>query len=173
MDIQTIQQEKNDSLKSLAEVTMKVSDAKAALSALKQEETEYLVEREKKTHALVASVMSDSQEILKKTQENYGEVKSIVSLAKETCDIVVQAYDDIHSLTTLFDKKTEEWQKSVLEKEKEFSVIKKNLDTESVVMENEKKNIEKTKKALQNDRKLLNDRKDMLERTITRLNVTL
>lgn len=53
MDIQTIQQEKNDSLKSLAEVTMKVSDAKAALSALKNEETEYLVEREEKTHALV------------------------------------------------------------------------------------------------------------------------
>jgi len=169
MDTQTIEKQKMDSLKSLAETNIEVSKAKELLFNFRKEESVYLEEREAKTLALVQKIMDESQEVLKGAFKNYEEIQSLSRESSQFATFLTELYADFTELRTLFEEKTAEWEKSVKETEKQLEEVKKQIKIDQVQIKNDRESIAREKVLLKQEKRKMADERETLVRAINRL----
>ena len=164
-----ISKENMDSVKALAETNVKISEAKNALFKLKEDETSYLLIREKKVLKSIQKLHDDSAEIIKETKNNWKEVHELLNEASTLATFIIEAQGNFHKLLENFEEKDKLWQESVKKQEKETEEIKKLIKKDTVQIANDKKTLARERELIAIDKRKLADDQALLERNIRRL----
>lgn len=158
-----------ESLQALAETNMQISEAKALLSQIREDEVSYLAEREKKALARIQKIHDESEEIARKTKENYAEVHEICVLASGMVGFVHESHRQLSELAQTLEEKSVEWEKQEEKVLADLAETKKLLYADRIKVQNERKGLENAKKAFAKDVKKLQDDRGTLERAIKRI----
>ena len=167
--IQEIEKQKMDALNALVQANLSVSDAKNKLVKLKEEENVYIAEREREALARIQSILDESNEILTNINTNYAEIKHIYETVSNIAAFLDESHAKLQGLHTLFTQKTELWEQEIAEKEKSMEELKKNLQVQTTLIENEKVSLKSKEKSLKAFERKLNDERGTLERAVARL----
>lgn len=158
-----------DSLKALTDTNMKVSEAKGALMKIKEMESAYLADREKKAVTVVTDALAQSEQILNDTTKNYAEVRELATTAWGLADKVVRMHDEFAEIMGLFDQKSALWEAQTEAQKASFVLLNKQISLDRAHLANDREAIDaRTKRLTERERKLADDR-GALERAITRL----
>ncbi len=119
--IHELEKEKMDALRAVADANMKASEARVALSKLKEDEAKYLKEREKLAFDLIASVIAQSKELLKDAYANYDQIRSIEASVSQLSKWVIDTSGELSALFEDFKKQQELWNTEVRRIEQELA----------------------------------------------------
>lgn len=152
-----------NSIRVLAETNMKISEAKSALNKLQEEETDYLLAREKKFMSQVDKNLQESRHILEEIGNNYQGVHDLYDSTKQFCDVLVEMYGKFHKMTEDFTKRTLAWEERIKDQQQAIDQMKREVKIDKVQIENDKKSLETKKKSLNTLESHLNSRQSALE----------
>lgn len=168
MDIKELDKSTMDSVKNLAEMNIKISDAKTALSKLKELETEYIEAREKKTLAKIDEILDESKELTKQIQSNHTKIKTFTQNISTFSAFMLEAHQDFSKLLDNFEEEQKGWEVKIKEREKDLEEEKKNILIQKNQIANDTKTLENKFKELEKERKKIEDLKGIIDRKIIR-----
>lgn len=164
-----VSKEHMESLKALADLNMKVSEARELLSSLQETETEYLVARESTAIERIRKTVSESGDLLAEVRNNYREVENFYKTVSSFSEQMKETHTAFSSLLGDFKMSQVEWDRHIETQEEEISTLRRDIGVEKVRITNEKKNIESARKKLEDECKKIADQRGTLERAIKRL----
>lgn len=151
--METIEKEKFESVKLLADMSMQISDAKRRLLDVQKTETEYLEAREKKATERIDQIYKDSQDFLDKAQKSYKKVNDF-------CKVVAsyaQSLDDIHAtfkeLHKDFEKKSALWEKNTAKQNNDIAKMRAIVESDAKMLEDKEKRLRGEEEELKKLRK--------------------
>lgn len=162
--------EQMEALKALSDVNIKISEAHNSLRKLQEDETEYLVLREKKAMDRIEKTIQDSQELLEQADKNYGEIKEIARLIHEFTQNLIKLSSDYRLLIAEFEARNTDWERNIGRQQDELAEKRQNLNALQTFLENDRKGLEIERAKLVEDQKKLNSDRGLLDRTIKRIN---
>lgn len=169
MNTQIIDKEKMESVKALADLTIKISDAKNILTTLQESETAYLVEREQTAITRIKKILEDSSDLISQAHKNYEDIQGLSNEVSGFCVFIGEIHDSFSESISEFREYQQEWDNYISEREKQVADFRKSVEIDSQLLENERKNIESGKKSLEVERIKLEDERETLRRAIQRL----
>jgi predicted nucleic acid-binding Zn-ribbon protein len=169
MNIQTLDKQTMDTLKTLAETNVKISEAKGVLLELEASKETFLSGRELEATKRVETVLENSGEILEKIQKNYDESHQLLSTISGFVDFLNEAKDRFLSVVENFDKRQVLWEESVSKHEKTVADIQRKIKVDQVGIETDKKTLKKGWENLEKAEIKLKSDQGLLERNIKRL----
>lgn len=158
-----------EALKGLASVNIQISEARNALFALQEQETEYLVSREKKAMARIKAVLDQSHELVEETNKNYEVIEDFGRSVTEGVEFLCETRQALEKLTEAKEKHYERWQNDLKEQEQEIQRLRNNLKIELSTVESAKQQLEVAKINLRKEKRKLDDERGTLDRAIERL----
>lgn len=156
MNIEELEQKKMDIMKELASTNIKISDAKNLVLKLQEEETEYLVNREKKALAKVDNVLAESKDLLNRTHENYEEIHQFCQTVSQYADFLKETQDKFQDMLLLFERKNELWEENIKK-------INQEIADQRHIIKQDTENIEKREKIIIESTERLNKEKGHIE----------
>lgn len=165
----TVDTEQMNALKVLADTNLKISEAKNALFKMREDETTYLVAREKKALDRIQRVLDESEALIKQTKTNYSELNDLFKSASQLSDFIIEAQGNFKKMLADFDERSVVWEAKVAEKEEEIAEARKKLQIDTVTIANEKKNIAKANAKIVEDNRKITDAWGEIERELNRL----
>ncbi len=159
-----------DSIKALADTNLKISEAKNLLFKLKEEESDYLIERENKAIIKIQETLDSSRDLIKETKGNYQEVQDLVHSASQFAGELIAFYKKLQDIKENFDKKSEIWEENVKKQNEEMSEIRKSIDVDKLIIENDKKSIEDAKIHIKSEYKRIESRNSQIKSALEVLN---
>lgn len=169
MDTHIISQQNMQAMEKLASTNLEVSNARNALFKMKEDETSYINEREKRTLERIAKLLDDSEEILNKTKNNYAELDDLLNTVSGVAKFITEAQGNFHQMIQDFEERDVLWQAKVAKHESELKETLKSIQIREVFLANEKKNIEKSKLILSEEKKKIDDKWAEIARELKRL----
>jgi len=130
MNTETLTKEKMDSMKSLADMSIKISEAQISFDKLKNTETEYLTKRENKAQLQINKILEDSEEVLKKAHSNYEETNVLYTTVVNYAHILDETYEKFKKMLEDFNKRNEMWDKKIELQTHKLSDLEKKLAQE-------------------------------------------
>lgn len=164
-----VTKEQMESLKALSDVNIKISEARNLLFKLQEEETEYLVGREKKAMERIQKVIEDSQSMVREANENYSQIQQLLNGVSDFAGKLQKMQEDFQGLLADFEERNVEWERTVGKQQDGIVDIRNQLKIEQVQIKNDKETIELTQKRLIESQRKLDSDRGTLERTIERL----
>lgn len=164
-----LEKSKMDSIKEIADNNIKISEAKNALFKLQEEETEYLMVREKKAMHRIQKTVEDSAELVEEANKNHGQIKELGNEVSQFVQNLIKISSDYHQLLKEFEDRNVEWECNIGQQQDDIAKIKRHLNIEAVQIQNDKKSLEQAKKQLIDDQKKLASDRGTINRTINRL----
>lgn len=164
-----LEKEKMDSVRALAETNIQVSQAKTLLFKMKEEEKQYIAEREAVALNSIQKIFDESSEVIKSVRSNYQEVNDILKESRELTKFLTEIHNNFIKLLEEFEKAKLVWNDQVSNVENEFNSIKKEIKIDQITIINDKKSIEKQKVLLIEEQRKINDQRGTLERAVERL----
>jgi|SRR6185369_14092070 len=169
MEQHTISHQEMDSAKALVDINLKVSEATNLLFKLQEQETEYLVLREKKAMDRIQKVVDDSKEMVEEADQNHAQIKALLSGISEFVDKLLKFQENLTDLLRDFDERNVAWEQDIGRQQDEIASTRQRLKAEKVQIENDSKSLESARIKLTNDQRKLDSDRGTLERTIKRL----
>lgn len=169
MDEITVTKEHMDALKALSEVNLKVSEARNLLVKLQEQETEYLVSREKKAVDAVQNVLAQSHELVEETNKNYDYLQNLSKSVSEGVRFLAEASEAFKSLAELKDEHYTLWERDIKNLESTVTSLRNGLKVGLEAIESDKRQVEAGNAKLKEDQRKLNDDRKEVERAIKRL----
>lgn len=164
-----VSKEHMESLKALSDVNIKISEAQNTLFKLQEEETEYLITREKKAMDRIQKVVDDSKEMVKEADKNHGQVKELGVNISEFAQKLLRIQDNFKSLLVEFEERNVEWEKVIGKQQDDLEEIRKQQKVQNIQLINDKRAIEMAKKKLTEDQKKIESDRGTIQRAIIRL----
>lgn len=168
MDQKEIEREKMEAMQALASTNMKVSEARNTLIQVQEEETVYLVGREKRAMERIDEVLKDSESVLEKVSTNF---KESVDLSREVTDTMAQIMAFLTAFRESkerFAEKCDAWDAMIGIKEDTIADLKRKADAQTLINSNEHEALQKERKRINEEKRKLDDDKAELERNIKR-----
>jgi len=165
-----VTKEQMESLQALSDLNIKISEARNELIKLQENETEYLVLREKKAMDRIEKTIQDSQELLQIANKNYGEIQEIARLIHEFTASLIKLSQDYRQLITTFEERNVIWERNIGKQQDELNIMKQNLTALQTFLENDRKGLELERAKLVDDQKKLASDQGLLQRNIKRIN---
>jgi len=165
----TLDHQKMESAKALADMNMQVSAAKALLTRLEGEEEAYLALREEKAQKRVQEVLEESKELIDQTGRNYDEVKQYADSLTKVAKAISSVYEELDQTLVSFYGKMEAWDKMVEKQHEELSTLKQAVKVQQVKQDNDRVSLENRAKTLETWETKLKDERGTLDRAIERL----
>lgn len=165
-----VDEKKMTALRGLADINMQIGAARGILTTLQEQETEYLVSREKKAVDRITKVLQESSDLVEETNKNYDQIIEIVETVKSGAGFLAKVYASFKEYVSIFEKAKTAWERDIENQETTISEVKKALRVERVKLDNEKKSLDDTRAKLIEDERKINDDRATLERAIKRLN---
>jgi ABC-type transporter Mla subunit MlaD len=165
----TITHQELESLKALSEANLKISEARNTLFRLKEEETEYLVERERQAMERVEATLKASESLVAEADKNYALVLQLVAQVTDFADKLEKTQQEVEGLAS------EVEQQAAALKEREEKLMadlqkqNKGIEITKKLLENRQKAIENDLKKLEKERIKIADDRGVIKRTIERL----
>jgi len=160
--LEIITKEKMDSIKALADMSVKISDAKATLANLENTETEYLTKREKKAQVQIEKILKDSENLLNKTHKNYEEINTFCNVVSSYVDVLDKVYEKFQKMLTDFNKRNEMWDKKIETQTLKFSALEKQLKQDSETIKIREARIDETNENIKKEKELIESRQSAL-----------
>lgn len=165
----TITKEQMDSMKALADVNIKISEAQNLLFKLQETETEYLVEREGKAVERIQKVLEDSKEILSEIDKNYEKVQQFASTITSFSETLNKSFDSFVKLLSDFRERSDLWDKEVKATEEKIDLEKRDIHTQRIQIENDTKANQQKEKMLKDEWVKIESDRGLISRTVERL----
>lgn len=169
MNENTITTEQIQAMKTLADTNMKISEATNLLFNLQEEETEYLILREKKATARIQQNLEDSRSVIEETNQNHQAVKELFTLASGTVEKITSLYELFQETVKDFNTKNEAWEREIGFQSDALVDMKNNLKIELVMIENDRKTVEREKKSIENDYKIIESQRAQIKSALATL----
>lgn len=163
MDIQTTTKEHMDSLKELADTNVKISEAKNLLFKLQEEETDYLIAREKKAMDKINNVLLESKELLEQTHSNYNEVHQFCQTVSGYVDSMTLLYQRFQDMNQVFHSKNEIWEENLKIINQELADQRHEIQRDKKQIEEREKAIAEQKESIKRELELIESRRQALE----------
>lgn len=151
-----------ESMKVLADTSMKISEAKGVIFKLQETETEYLVEREEKAMTRINKLFSDSKDLLDKTKNNHEEIRKYAATVSEFHEFLNKTFDTFQSLLSNFNERNDLWERNIRKKEEEMASMKEEIKAEQKLIEIDKKDIEEKRKSIKQAQEQIESRQTTL-----------
>jgi len=165
----TLDQEKFNTAKELAEISGNLSTARAELKKLEETTGEYMIGREKEAEERVLKVLRESREALEEVSKNHkeitifsGETKAYAATLKTIANEIIALFEDFTARMHKADEDMAEHQKALTET---LNLIK----VERVQVQEDRKLLEADRKDLEDGFRLLKDKRDVLDRAWSEL----
>jgi len=148
MNTETLSKEQFNSVKELAETSVKISEAKTILLNLENTKDEYISKREQETIEKIQGIFDKSTESIKNIRQNNEEIHTLYTVVSTYKQFLSEAYTDFKEMLTEFNEKSDLWDKKVENQYKEFSKIEESIKKDTEDIENTKKDIKKEKEQI-------------------------
>lgn len=158
-----------EALNALAQTNLDISAAKEILSKMQEEETEYLISREKKAIDRLKKVMQDSKDLVDETNKNYEFITNFVRTVHDSTTFLAEALAVFTSVTQLFHNKQEAWEIDCKEQEETINNIRNGIKISQEKLENDQKALAMRMQEMENIRRKLEDERGTLARAVERL----
>lgn len=167
----TISTQEMESVKALSDVNIKISEAQNLLFKLQEQETEYLVVREKKAMDRIQKVVEVSKAMVTEADQNHAQIKALLSGISEFVSKLLKARENFTGLLAEFEERNIEWEKDIGKQQDQIIKIHQQLKIEKIQIKNDKESLESARNKLADDQRKLDSDRGTLQRTITRLNI--
>jgi len=164
-----LEKTKMESIKAIADANLKVSEARNLLFKLQEQETEYLVVREKKAMDRIQLVMDTSKEMVKEADQNHLKIKNLGVEISEFVNNLLEIQKNFQDLLTEFEERNVEWERDIGKQQDDLVEIRNQQKVTLVQIENDQQNIALARKRLEDDQRKLDSDRGVVERTIKRL----
>jgi len=161
--METVNKEKMESLRLLAETTIKISEAKNTLQELKSKQEEYLTLREDMAQKHIQKILEESKELLENTHSNYTKVNVFCREVMSYADGLSEMQVGVQNLLETFKNKAIQWEKNAELQTIELSHQKKLVEQDKENLKEWEKRIEKDKKNIEKEKALIESRQKALE----------
>lgn len=165
----TLDKEKMDAIRAIADANLKVSEAKNALLAVKNDEAKYIKEREAITRSSIEKILEESKAILDGAYANYAEVKALQKDVLELASWIIDGQKSFSSMLADFEKMSSEFSAYMEEKEKDIASKRTEIMADKIRIANDRQGVEDARKRLEIDRRKVEDSRGVVERQIIRL----
>lgn len=165
----TLEKEKMDAVKAIADANLKISEARNTIFKLEETETEYLVAREKKALDRIQVVVEESQEVLETAKRNFDEVKALGNSVSEFSRSLLLLLEGFKGLVDGFEERNVLWEQQIGKQQDDLVELKKGLKSESVRIENDKKSLEQGRNVLREEETRIRVKWGEIDRAIIRL----
>ena len=164
METKTLDQEKFDTVKELAELSTNIATGRAELKKLEETTAEYIVSREEKAEARVLEVLKESREALEATTQNHKELSGFNQDLEAYASELKRLTTDISALFQDFNEKMDGAEKDMEEYYKEVHEVLRKIKLENVTLVENRKRVSAERADLREETRLLEDRRGQLER---------
>lgn len=169
MNTQVLEKSKMDAIKELADTSIKISEAKNIIFKLQEDETEYLVLREKKALEKIEKVVRESKELLEQSKSNYEEIHGLCRQVSELILFLTTTQSSLADLLREFNERSDLWDIEVKDQLAEIEEVKRKNQIDKTLIENDQKTIKVELKKLENEQIKINDQRETIKRIIERL----
>lgn len=143
-----VSKEQMQALQTLADTNLKISEAKNTLLRLQEEETDYLVSREKKAVEKIEQVVKDSQSLVNEIKDNHEKVQEFYQTVSSFTGFMTETYDKFHHISEDFEKRTEAWEIKVKTQMSDVSLIRKEVQKDREKLDKELEALKDKEKGL-------------------------
>lgn len=150
------------SMEALAQTNIKISEAKNLLTKLQEEETEYLIEREKKALSKIEKAYEESRDLIKQTDDNYEKIKELHNTVAQVCNFITESYEKLGGLRETFNKRSDLWEREYQRQCTELGIIKKDIETQQKRIKKDEEGIEEKRKGIEEQKALIESRQQQL-----------
>lgn len=164
-----LSKENMDSLKAIADANLKVSEARNVLFKLEEEETTYLVGREKKAMERIQKVIDESVLLVQEARENYREIVEIGNATSDLTRSITSLVELFKNATADFEERNLEWEKQIGLQQDEIVEVRNQLKAQRSEIDNDKKSIQKEQINIENEKIKIKDQWGEISRALTRL----
>ncbi len=131
-----------DALKALSDVNLKVSEARNLLTKLQEEETEYLVSREKKAVERLQNTLILSHNLVEETNKNYETITQFSKDVASGAEILARAVDGFKTLNEAKEKFFADWERDIKNQEETIVSLRNNLKVDAVNIDGQRKQLD-------------------------------
>jgi uncharacterized protein YukE len=167
--LETLEKEKFDTLKELADVNVKISEARNELLEIESSKNDYIKLREDETIQRVNKVLKSSEKVIKMAHSNYEEVRTFVNTVSGYKAAVDEGYSTLKDIIKDFNEYQDEWEKQNEDQIHSLSDLEKKVKKDRELLGRERKDVEKFKKSVELERRKVADDRGTLNRAIKRL----
>ncbi len=157
-----LSKEQMNLMQEMSKVTLQISEAKNTLSKLKEEEFEYLNEREAKALKRLDALYKKSDKILSGIKENNTEVSEFIVKIRSYLDFVEDVQGKLSDSVQKFNDRNELWEENIKIKENELARQVKLIEIDKKHIQQEKEQLESIQKRIDEDKKLIESRQKTL-----------
>lgn len=158
-----------DALRALADTNLKVSEARNTLSKLQQEETEYLISREKKAVGRIIKILADSHSLVEETNKNYELISDFCQSVTESSKFLSQALEAFQALSKEKEAFYETWERDIKNQEDTIVSLRNGLKVEGSAVKGMIGQLETERKKIVDDTRKVADERGKVARAIERL----
>ncbi len=162
MELHQLEQTKMQIMSELANTNLKISEAKNVIFKLQEEETEYLIEREKKALGKIQNVLQESRNLIEETHQNYAQVEEFCQTLVGFSDFLNESHDKMSLMLETFKKKNELWDENVKIQYEEIARQRKIVEQDTKAIESREQRIEEARLNLVKEREQIESRQQAL-----------
>ena len=164
MNTQTLEEEKFNIIKELADIHQSISNGHVELAKLKETTEEYMHLREVEAEDRVIKVLKESRDALEETSKNHTELtiysNDLQSYAHELHGLTI----DITTLFKDFNARMKEAEEDMKKNEVIVADVLQKIKIERVQVQEDRKMLNTERKQTAEENRLLDDRRKALER---------
>lgn len=166
---ETLDHEKFEGIKELAEISTKISAGTAALAALQKGEETYLSEREQKLVARLKQTLADSADLIKDIGANHDALVGYRMDLTGFHDSILSLIQCVDACLVLINEASAELETRVENHAKAVTTFKEACQRERVQIDGERGELAQWRDQLGAQERSLNDREKTLKSTLERL----
>ncbi|MBT3354819.1 MAG: hypothetical protein HN402_07870 [Candidatus Scalindua sp.] len=159
----TITKDEMKSKKALADINLKVSEARNELFEMQAEEAVYIEEREKRVVAKIKKAVQDSEAMVKEAESNHGDIKVLANGLSDFADNLNQIHAGFNEMYEEFNKRNDAWEKDLNNQQAKIEQTRKEYGIVKDKLENDKKSLKRSQRKLAADKVKLESQRQSLK----------
>lgn len=167
--VQQTSRDHMEALNALAQTNLKIGEARGLLVKLQEDETFYLIERERKAEMVIQGMLERSGTLLAEISKNYAEVMEYSRDVASLGEFIVSMSEDLRRMVEEFDAKDAAWWVKVGKQNEEFEKIRKDIKRDQILVNNDRIAVEAEKAKIALAWRKISDENSQIERAIKRL----
>lgn len=167
--METLDKEHFNTVKEIAEMTVKISEMRETLNNLEKSELEFIEARENKAKEKINDILAKSGDLLSTIRENNEQIHILFTMVSSYKEFLDEGYERFNSLLKEFKENSELWDKKVEEQYIEFGELEKQANRDKEEIRISKNEIEKEKAKIERDKIKIADQREVIKRAVERL----
>lgn len=167
--LETLNKQQFDSVRELAETSLKISEIKNSLLELENTKDEYIAKREKETIGKIQKLFDNSENLITKIRKNNEEVHTLYTTVSSYKEFLDEGLADFKNMLDEFNERSKLWDKKVEKQYDEFRELENKTKIDKEQIRKGKEEIEEANEQIRKAKIKIADERQTLSRAIERL----